>query len=971
MITLVRRSLVVCLAGLYIILYSGGCAKKKPVVLERPADEVSDRYVRSADEMAKDGQYKTSNFFYKKAIANYEKLETWEKAIKCYIKIGNNYRELEDVKTALGTLNHALDLTENHLGYKHLELAKSFQKLAFKYFRVGNFDKALELYQKALAIQLDVLGKNHPDVAKTYNSIALVYWNKKQPVDANKSYLKSYSIKLRQLNEVPGNLEDKYRLLENTSENRDIDKEAVRKAREHFDRSVAEYRKLYGQNKPLLADIFEHIGILHAFEGNFDRALEYLRKALNIRLNVFGDLSPEAGTSYLDIGICLRLKEDHEDALNFLNTALSIKTERMGKFHPDTADIYCQMGKVFYQQDQLDEALAHFQKSLIALVPGFEDSRVSSNPPLDTVSPKEKFLDIMDAKANALRMKYIRYPEKPEALRSAYSAYSLLSRLVEKMRRGYKSESYKLFFGEKTHTIYQQAIQVALLLYEMTEEPQYREAAFVLSEKSKAAVLEEALSEANARQFAGIPGTLLEKEKNLKKELTHYDTYLQKEYHKANPDARKIKNLEERYFTLMLEYRKLIGHFESSYKKYYNLKYSPHVVNTREIQKSLDPDTALIEYFIGDYVVHIYVLTDSGLEVVDLPLDEDLNQLVGTYNRSIKKIEERPFLELSRKLYRVLLEPVRHLVAEKKKLIVIPDGPLYTIPFESLTGGASSSSDLSDQDFMVKHFAFSYHYSANLWLYSVDKRRVERENEAAFIGFAPVFGEKTQNGDGYILIHDPARVNKSQPAGFSNLRDADGDAGPAVSRLPATEEELYSIIRLFKSQQKKAAGYFHRKATEENFKTVDMQGYDLIHIATHSLKDDGEYKLSGLIFSQPADNRPDKEDGILYSGEIYNLNLGAELIVLSSCESGVGKLVKGEGMMALNRGFFYSGIRNIVFSLWKVEDRSTSKLMIAFYRNILNGLPYCRALQNAKLELINDRFTAFPKYWSGFVLVGK
>lgn len=976
MIYMNRCLLVICLAGLFIILLSSGCARKTPVLLEHPADEISDRFVENADGMAKDGQYKTSNFFYKKAIANYEKLEIWEKAIRCYIKLGDNYQKLEDVKTALGTLNRALDLTENHLGYKHLELAKSFQKLAFKYFRVGNLDQALELYQKALAIQLDVLGKNHPDVSKTYNSIALVYLNKKQPVDANKNYIKSYSIKFRQMEGMSGEMKARFQSAEQMLDFGEANKEEIRKARERFNRSIAEYRKLYGQNKPLFAEIFEHIGILHAFEGNFDGALENLRKALDIRLEVFGVLGPEAGTSYLNIGICLRLKGDHEEALNFLNSALAIKIEHRGEFHPDTADIYCQMGKVLYQRNQLDEALVYFQKSLMALVPGFEDSRFSVNPPLDTdtVVPADKLLDILTAKANTLRMQYILYPDQLEDLRAAYSTYFLLSRLVEKMRRGYKSESYKLFFGEKVHTIYQQAIQTALLLFDMTQDPQYREAAFVLSEKSKAAVLAEALSETRAKQFAGIPVKLLEKEKKLKEELTHYDTYLQKEYYKEAPDAFKIKNLENRYHTLMLEYRQLIGHFETNYRKYYDLKYKPHVVNIPGIQRTLaaDPETALVEYFIGENVIHIYVLTGDGLEVVDLALDEDLNQMVDTYNRSIKKIEERPFLELSRKLYRMLLEPVRHLLAGKKKLIVIPDGGLYTIPFESLTGGASRSSSLSQQDFMIKHFAFSYHYSANLWLYSVDKSTPGKKKEVAFIGFAPVFDRGTQDSNGYILIHDPARDGQDRPGSFANLRgDGDGESAPLVSQLPATEEELQAIVRLFKSQRKKAAGYFRRKATEDNFKTTDMQGYNLIHIATHSLKDEGEHKLSGLIFSQGADNPPGKEDGILYSGEIYNLRLGAELIVLSSCESGVGKLVKGEGVMALNRGFFYSGIRNIVFSLWKVEDRTTSKLMIAFYRNILNGLPFSSALRKAKLELINDRFTAFPKYWSGFVLVGK
>jgi CHAT domain-containing protein len=965
----VRRLFLLIASSLALVLLINGCASKQtPVTVQPPADQVSDQYAKNADQMAADGRYNTSNFLYKKAITKYEKLEIWDKAIKCYIKLGDNFQKLGDVESALGTLDHALDVSKSRLGFQNLELAKGFQKLAFKYLRDKDFDRALELYKKALAIQLEILGKNHPEVAKTYNSIALIYWHKKQPVDAEMSYLKSYGIKLRQFAGVPEDADKKFHIIDGGGKYK---KGEFRKARDHFNRTVDEYQRLYGQNNPLFTLLYEQIGILHALEGNYDSALEYIRKGFNIRLDAYGDLTPEAAVGYLNIGICLRLKGDYEEALRFLNTGLRIKSENLGEFHPETADIYFQLGNLYFQRMQLDEALSYFQRSLIALVPGFKDGRITANPSLDPVSPKDKLLEVLTAKANTMRMKYLQHPEQTESLYSAFSTYSLISRLVETMRRGYKSESYKLIFGEQIHPVYQKAIHTALMLYDITGKPAFKEEAFVLSEKSKAVVLAEALNEAKAKQFSGIPLPLLEKEENLKKELTHYDTYLQKEYYKKNPDPNKTRNLEEHYYTLKLEYLRLIDHFENKYKKYYDLKYKSPEVNVKKIQRSLDPDTALIEYFLGDNVLHIFVLWDKGLEVEDIILDEDLNQLAANYNRAIKKIEEGRFLQMSWKLYRLLYQPVHYLVKQKEKLIIIPDGPLYTIPFESLITGTSESSRLSERDFLVNYFAFSYHYSANLWLYSA--RQYTAGKPTAFIGFAPVFGKEIRNG--YILVNDPGAVPADQDRrhGISNskFRDIPGDPGPSVSQLPATEEELRAIIRLFESQRRKAVGYFHRQASEDNFKTANMQDYDLIHIATHSLKDEGQHQLSGLIFSPPGLSRQPGEDGILYSGEIYNLHLDAQLIVLSSCESGVGRLVKGEGVMAMNRGFFYSGIRNIVFSLWKVEDRSTSRLMIEFYRNILHGFPFSQALRKAKLEMIKDPFTAFPKYWSGFVLVGK
>lgn len=942
--------------ALALLLFLGGCAQKAPVKTIPPASRAGDGFTESANDMAKDGQYKTSNFFYKKAIDNYQKAELWDKAILCYIKIGDNYQKLDDAETALGNLNQALKLTRSHLGYQPMELAKGFQKLAFKYMQKKDFQKALELYQKVLAIQLDVLGKDHPETAKTYNSISLIYWNLKKPVDAHTHYTRSYLIKLRQKGDIPKNMDKQYQSI--TVGKKKYQKGDLKNARDRFSRSLEQYRERYGQNKPLFAALYEQIGILYAFEGDYGSALDYLQRSFDIRLELYGHLSPEVGTGYLNIGICLRLKNDNDEALKFLNFALTNKSEALGAHHPETADIYCQIGKVHYQKGEWVKALDFFQQALVALAPGFDDRDIDANPHRDSILPGDKLLEILRAKANTLRVKYIYNPERLQDLRSAYSTYALVALLIEKMRQGYRSESYKLFFGQKVHDLYQQAIETALLLYQMTDDPQYKKHAFVLSEKSKAGVLAEALLEAEAKQFAGIPPQLLLKEKDLKESLTYYDTYLQKEL-RVMGDPVKIANLENRYHSLVLEYRNLIKHFEANFPDYYELKYKPLVVDVPAIRRSMEPNAALLEYFIGENVLHIFVLTREGLDVESIPMTDDLNQLVTSYKRAISKIEEGPFMLASWKLYRILLKPVRRLLRGKLKLVVIPDGILHTIPFEALTANTTGSSDLTQLDYMIKEFAFTYHYSANLWLSSA--RRNTNGSDKSFIGFAPVFGENA--GEGYVLTNDPDSI----------LRSAAMDPGHVVTQLPASEDEVQAIIRLFKSQQKKAAGYFHSKASEANFKQIDAGRYNLIHIATHSLDEENPGQLPGLVFSPPPEeeNMFDKEDGILYSGEIYNLNLDAQLIVLSSCESGVGKLVKGEGMMALNRGFFYSGIRNIVFSLWKVEDRSTSRLMIAFYRNILDGHPFCRALREAKLEMIKDPFSAFPKYWSGFILVGR
>ena len=933
-----------------LLILAGNCVKKtEPVTVpvKDPRADISDQYTASAGKLAKEAQYRSSNFLLKKAISIYSDIKYWEKAIQCYIQLSENFQQLEDYESARLELNSALDLTRNRLGYKHLELAKSFQKIGYKYLSSGQYDRAIEMYDKALFIQLEILGKNHPEVAKTYNSIALAYWNKGESQIAHENYNKSFSIKLRQFQGIDFNVKKKYKLIDGD----ETGQKGFSRARDYFNRSLAVYLDTYGRNDSLFAVIYENIGILYAFEGNYDRALEYLRRSFATRLNIYGDDSPELAASYHNIGICLRLKGDDTDALHFLTTALEIKEKNLGKHHPDTADIHYQLGKIYFKENDYEKALTSFQKALIAIAPDFSSNNIFRNPKSDRVFAKDRLLKILAAKADTLKMQYYHDLSLMKELRFSYQTYLEVISLIDEMRRGYKSESYKLFFGEKSHDFYDQAIQTALLLYDMDGDPEYKEAAFTISEKSKASVLAESLAESRARRFAGIPDHLLERERDLKSELNLYDTLLEKEYQeKENADPQKLKSLESRFFDLRTQYNDLIDYFEENYQKYYDLKYNPQPVTAQDIMKALNRRTAFIEYFVGRNTMNIFVLTNEELEVVSLPVDEQFHRTIDALTLSIKKIVEQDFMILSRQLYLKLIDPIRQVIGDKKKLVVIPHGRLFYIPFEALIASNCRSGDVSNADYLIKHYAFSYHYSAWLWLHTADG--MEENRQKSFIGFAPVFADE---------IGEAKVSSQSRDIVIEGVR---------FPRLPGTEMEVRAIIELFKSKHRQAKGHFHKDASEENFKALEMKNYSIIHVATHSLKIENNPKLSGLIFAQP--NDPDqREDGILYSGETYNLNLNAELIVLSSCESGIGKLVKGEGMIALNRGFLYSGIQNTIFSLWKVDDKTTSRLMIELYRNILLDEDYATALQQAKLKLIRNRFSAFPRYWSSFILVGQ
>jgi CHAT domain-containing protein len=306
----------------------------------------------------------------------------------------------------------------------------------------------------------------------------------------------------------------------------------------------------------------------------------------------------------------------------------------------------------------------------------------------------------------------------------------------------------------------------------------------------------------------------------------------------------------------------------------------------------------------------------------------------------------------------------------KEKLSIIPQNLLYKIPFEVLFTSVQNKNqtDYSLFDYLIKAHDVSYHYSASLYasknlIENNDLRTNRSDSLNMFIGFAPVFPDNEVSG--YTLTSNHLSLLKDQ----EDLLRSVTLNGKKFNELIYSEWEVRSIIELFENNisVNKSAGYFYSNATEKAFKE-NIKDFKLIHIASHSFINETNPQISGIVFAQHGTLVED--DGILYAEETYNLDLNAELVVLSSCESGLGKLVNSEGMMALTRGFLYSGAKNIIFSLWKVSDKHTSKLMVELYRQRLSGKTYSESLRLAKLGLIKNEILARPRAWAGFLMIG-
>jgi CHAT domain-containing protein len=556
------------------------------------------------------------------------------------------------------------------------------------------------------------------------------------------------------------------------------------------------------------------------------------------------------------------------------------------------------------------------------------------------------------AKGESLYHHFIHHPRQQTYLTSALATYAALTRLIKIMQLSYRSQDYKLYFAGKCFDIYDKAIEVATLLYTLTRKETYKEQAFTFSELSKAWILSEAISEARARKYSGLPAALLDREKNLRRQLIRYELAVEKGFQQRSQSSQKhIKNMQEIYYQFLDQYQKLIASLERNYPRYYQLKFNILPYQLRDVQNRLDPDTALVEYFVGQNQIYTFIITRRGCHLRTVDRSGDWPLTIERFYQAIKKIEEDVFLNLGGQLHQQLIAPILRHLNGVKRLVIVPHDLLFYVPFEALVPGQTKKDSFDKLPYLVKDFSISYHYSANLWLGSHGAG--QNLSDKTFVGFAPIFRSRQQlpgqiNGSGQ---RDIVVNNKRYPT------------------LPASEKEISTIQHMFHDRGHRATIFINERASERLFKSNLLKNFSYIHIASHGLMNQIQPKLSGILFHPPP--LSSQEDGILFSGETFNLNLKARLIVLSSCESGIGQLVKGEGMVALNRGFLYSGAANIIFSLWKIEDNPTSQLMISLYRHILNNQSLPRALRQAKRSLISRPLYAFPRYWAGFILLGQ
>lgn len=788
-----------------------------------------------------------------------------------FMNTGRNDRAREDLTTALslytkGTIEDSLSMAKCHANLGNL------------YFNTGKYRQAEDQFIHSMNIRLKLFGVSHPEVAAAFNDLGLVY----------------------------------------SQTNPEL-------ALDYYSKALEWYTINYGKEHAKTAIAFTNLGILYKKLGNIPFALINFEDALRIWKRIFPGGHPNQALVLSYLAQTYTAFDEVASARTLYREAIRQYRAAYGKKHPDLAATSNQLATLYIKISLYDSALLILQEALEFNSDQFTNKGIGSNPVAQDHFNAYVMLYTHQLKASALENRYYSKTLKLKDLRLAVYSLAICDTLVHSIRRQSSEETDKIRLGSLVHEVYEDGVRLCYAIAGVSPDPRpWEERAFRYVEKSKSAVLLEAIAEASARSFAGLPDSLLQVERKLKGDLEVNTRRLAE-----LAGGREEQIVRSALVRLKQDQSEFTAYLQKNYPRYFNLKYQELVPKVSELQQRISADHAFVSYFVAEKnaAIYIFTLTKSSLKVQVRNIPGDLNRLVNGFYNSIKLNNPSTYQQVAPVLAR-LLEP--DLPKQIRKVVIFPSGVLSKIPFEALPAHRKEVNNEFAATYWVNRWSIAYEFST-----------------AMISGEAPAYQD------------DKKEILLCAPIDFSPSR--------MLASLPGTAVEVDSIANLFPGMYTRLTG---PEASEEKFAQLDLLRFRYIHLATHGLADESAPELSKIYFQESG-----RTDGDLFAGELYNLSLDADLVTLSACQTGLGKVHRGEGMMGLSRALRYAGAQKVVVSYWSVSDQATAKLMVDFYRDIKASLAsgwadYAVSLAQAKRRMITMHPFKNPFYWAAFVELG-
>jgi CHAT domain-containing protein/Flp pilus assembly protein TadD len=942
------------------------------------------------------GDFPGAGKYYEQAVAENQKRDTEDLFTASDLEIlANSFRRRSQVAKAEEYCNQALTIQQK-LAPGSLAVAHTLATQGLILFSRGDLTNAEDDEQRALAIQ-EKLAPGSMNIARTLYHLGLVSYSEGELERAVQHEQQALAI---QQERSPGGLDVSATLI--TLGLALYYHGDVAKAQESWVQALTITENV-ASGSIYSASPLGNLGMVAWFRGDLARAEDYYRRAVAIqqRSNP-GSLNEAANLA--NLGGIARDRGDDASAEKYLLQALAIQKEKAPDY-TDTEETLDSLGDICKDRGDLTKAEEYYEQAL-----AIQQKKASNSLHLsDTLSRlgavacdrgdlvkaedydrqalriREKEFSGSESHANALAdlAGVLRRRGQPETAEQLYEqALNVLDTQVTRLGGGENASSG---FRAKHVNYYKDYID--LLIGE-----QKPEIAFQVLEQLHARTLLQILDSAHVDIRKGVDPSLVEQERTLQESFS-IKSQRRIQMLSDRHTEKQLSDLNKQIDDVLNQYYEVEERIRAGSPGYAALT-QPHPLNAKDVQQQLlDADTLLLEYSLGEERSHVFAVTPDSLTVHELPSQSEIEALarkVGallTARTQGRRSDETPLQKKARlakadaqyakaiqDLAELLLRPVAPQLGGKR-LLIVSDGALQFIPFSILPEPAGSSR--SPVPLMVGHEIVNLPSASVLAIL----RRVEidrkRPPKVVAVLADPVFSEldarvvttrnpKQAQTRSVSASQDTAQVDISEDPVTRSARDL---GFLSLPRLPFTRQEADAISAVVPAGGGLKAVDF--KANRELSISPELANYRMVHFATHGLIDSEHPELSGLVLSL-VDKQGTKQNGFLGLEDIYNLDLPVDMVVLSACETGLGKAISGEGLIGLTRGFMYAGASRVVASLWSVDDEATAELMGRFYKEILrHRLPPAAALRQAQVEMWRQIRWRHPYYWGAFVMQGE
>ncbi|MEZ5024740.1 MAG: CHAT domain-containing tetratricopeptide repeat protein [Chitinophagales bacterium] len=875
--------------------------------------------------------------------------------------VSASYERLYESDSAFIYVNKALKLFEKSLPEDHIKLGPVYNMVAVCYYRKHDIDNAERYYLKSI----DVIKKNLDGPSYL---MSMAYGNLASCANVRADYLGAiaYSEKAlainKQLEERDGMSYNYYSMAVNYYYLGDYGR-----SKDYLIACIDLRKKIYNnENHYRFAGPYEVLGINYEESRDYVKAIEYLKKAKAIKIGILGENSTEVAFSNENIATCHLQLGAPDSALYYISLATPILEKNIpGQYELSThyftlsrikiaikeydaalktleksTNIQKNLGLVnsseyaqnlgvkahiFSKQKKFIEAQQLFEKSLSILAIDSIQSYNYNSFPLNAVS-----LDIIN---DVIEHSFEAYNQTKEEkyLRQLQQFSEIFMAVSNNYRKQFNDPYTKNTIALKNIDAIEMGVGISYKLYNDKKSDALKEQVFKYAEMGRSALLRDLIDDYKIKSFAGIPDSLLKKEERLKLVLSDLNQQLMEQPNNLE--------LRQELFAQKEAFNRHIENLVEINPHYYNLKFNNQVASIDQIKNEiLKTNDNLIEYATDDTAYYALLINNKKSEVYHLGNKRDIDKTVEAWRTAITSLQQNATNKLGVQLYKTLFQPIEKDFSGEK-IIIIPNGSLFYLNFEAL------KKDITQTDYLIHEYDIHYALSGNVLL---EQSKLKKKSTGLPIIVAPGFESEI-------------KANYQKSIGLSEEID---------TGYINTVRQPWSVkMANYMSKNYKGNALIGEAASETNV-LKSLNNNSIIHFATHAIANEEDPLRSKLVLAK--DLGENENDGYLHAYEFYNLSLQSELAVLTACESGIGNIQKGEGMISLAYSMNFAGCPSVIMSLWKIDEKTNTEITSYFYKYLAKGETINSALRLAKLDYLDkaNGTLKHPFYWSGLVLMG-